>query len=408
MNTEQIKARKFKGQEIYKTNRVRQDGNCWIVTSSHSSNKYRVDLENQTCDCPDFQIRKVICKHLYGVKLEFENSSKQNQIPVKRVRLQAPKRQTYSQPNWSAYHKSQVFEKAQFRYLLFQLCQNIETPAQETGRPRCTFNDLMFAMVFKVYSCFSSRRFMTDLRDSEKYLTKVPHYNSVINAFGWEEMTDCLQYLIELSSMPMSEIESDFAIDSTGISSSRFMQWHHAKYKDPKLMVQKNWVKMHICTGTMTNIVTAVEITDRYGHDATEFVPLVNKTAQNFNIDNVSADRAYASGTNLQAVLDHGGMPYLAMKKNANAQYKQYGQVWKNMYHYYSLNHEKFLSHYSKRANVETTFSMIKAKFGDAVRNKTQTAQINEVLCKILAHNICVLITSIYELGLKPKFWSEL
>jgi len=407
MNTEQITARQTRGQELFQNRNVKQEGNYWIVPSAKGIGKYHVDLNRQTCDCPDFQIRKAVCKHLHAAKFAFENQAKQTN-ERKKVRLSPAKRQTYAQPNWSAYHKSQVFEKAQFRYLLHQLCQNIETPAQETGRPRCTFNDLMFAMVYKVYSCFSSRRFMTDLRDSEKFLTKVPHYNSVINAFGWEEMTDCLQYLIELSSMPMTEIESDFAVDSTGISSSRFMQWHHAKYKDPKLMVQKNWVKLHICTGTVTNVVTAVEITDRYEHDHNEFVPLVNKTAQNFTIEEVSADKAYGSAKNLQAVLDRGGMPYIAMKKSANAKHSQHGQTWKNMYHFYSLNHDKFVSHYSKRSNVETTFSMIKGKFGDAVRSRTQTAQINEVLAKILAHNICVLITSIHELGLKPKFWNEL
>jgi myo-inositol catabolism protein IolC len=49
---------------------------------------------------------------------------------------------------------------------------------------------------------------------------------------------------------------------------------------------------------------------------------------------------------------------------------------------------------------------MIKAKFGGAVRAKSPTAQVNEVLCKVLCHNICVLIQSIYELGLEPTFWT--
>jgi transposase len=62
---------------------------------------------------------------------------------------------------------------------------------------------------------------------------------------------------------------------------------------------------------------------------------------------------------------------------------------------------------YHKRSNVEMTFSMIKAKFGDALRSKTERAQINEALCKILCHNICCLIQSMYELGLKPKFWAQ-
>ncbi|MCY3638716.1 MAG: transposase, partial [Chloroflexi bacterium] len=61
-------------------------------------------------------------------------------------------------------------------------------------------------------------------------------------------------------------------------------------------------------------------------------------------------------------------------------------------------------AHYHKRSNVETAFSMIKAKFGASVRSRTEVAQVNEVLAKILCHNICVLILSIFELDVMPAF----
>jgi hypothetical protein len=41
---------------------------------------------------------------------------------------------------------------------------------------------------------------------------------------------------------------------------------------------------------------------------------------------------------------------------------------------------------------------MIKAKFTDLVRSKDKTAQVNEVLLKVLCHNIVVLIQSMLEL----------
>ena len=74
------------------------------------------------------------------------------------------------------------------------------------------------------------------------------------------------------------------------------------------------------------------------------------------------------------------------------------------MYHYFSYNTERFMSHYHKRSNVETTFSMIKAKFRDHVRSKTDAAMINEVLCKIICHNICCLIQESHELGIDVGF----
>jgi len=55
------------------------------------------------------------------------------------------------------------------------------------------------------------------------------------------------------------------------------------------------------------------------------------------------------------------------------------------------INREAFFyKHYHKRSNVESTFSMIKKKFGSSVRAKTSVAQVNEVLCKVLCHNICL------------------
>ena len=65
------------------------------------------------------------------------------------------------------------------------------------------------------------------------------------------------------------------------------------------------------------------------------------------------------------------------------------------------------LAHYHKRSNAESTFSMIKRKFGDSLRGKTETAQVNETLAKVLCHNLVVLIHEMYALGVAP-FWGRL
>ncbi len=47
---------------------------------------------------------------------------------------------------------------------------------------------------------------------------------------------------------------------------------------------------------------------------------------------------------------------------------------------------------------------MIKRKFGDFLRSKTDTAMVNEALAKVLCHNLVVLIHELYELGVAPTF----
>jgi len=74
------------------------------------------------------------------------------------------------------------------------------------------------------------------------------------------------------------------------------------------------------------------------------------------------------------------------------------------MWHYFMYRHDEFMQHYHKRSKIETTFHMIKSKFGDSVKSKSKAAQINEVLCKILCHNICVVIQEMNELGIEANF----
>jgi hypothetical protein len=50
---------------------------------------------------------------------------------------------------------------------------------------------------------------------------------------------------------------------------------------------------------------------------------------------------------------------------------------------------------------------MVKAKFRDHVRSKTDVAMKNKVLCKFLCHNICVVHQSHIELGIAPVFWDD-
>ena len=63
------------------------------------------------------------------------------------------------------------------------------------------------------------------------------------------------------------------------------------------------------------------------------------------------------------------------------------------------------MKHYHQRSNAESTFSMIKAKFRDHVRSRTEHSMKNEVLCKFICHNICCVIQSQCELGIDATFW---
>src|SRR5439155_6966103 len=79
-------------------------------------------------------------------------------------------------------------------------------------------------------------------------------------------------------------------------------------------------------------------------------------------------------------------------------------EAWAEMFHYFNYRKTEFLEHYHKRSNVESMFSMMKRKFGDSLRSKTDVAMVNEALCEILCHNLSVLIHEMFELGIEPTF----
>src|SRR5437870_6383349 len=172
------------------------------------------------------------------------------------------------------------------------------------------------------------------------------------------------------------------------------------------------WIKVHLICGVKTNIVTSVEISDGYANDHGFFKPLVEQTAASgFTMAEVSADKAYLSGENLLTTLRHKAIPYIPFKTNSKpsalSSYGAKSTLWDRMFHFYMQHREEFNTHYHKRSNVETTFHMIKAKFGQRLRSKTMTAQINEALCKVLCHNLCVVIQSAHELGIDTTFGAE-
>jgi len=213
-------------------------------------------------------------------------------------------------------------------------------------------------------------------------------------------LTDIFSQLVTLSSLPLKGIENNFAVDSSGFSTCRFVRWFNKKYG--REIDNREWVKVHLMVGVESKIVTSVDVSGWAANDSPYFVPLLERTAKYFQVQEVSADKEYLSHKNLQATAKANAMPFIPFKVNTAV--PKSNSIWAEMYHYFMYNREEFLGHYHKRSNVETAFSMIKGKFGDAVRSKSDIGQLNEVLCKVLCHNLCVLIQAIHELGIEPKF----
>jgi transposase len=410
-----VEMRKQRGLEIAAIIPLVRKGNKFVVPSMSGNGKYVVDPDAHTCTCQDHAQRRCKCKHQWAaefvMKRETTIYADGSRTVTETVELKATKKTTYAQ-DWPAYNAAQTNEQDQFRRLLSELCANLPTPPRSAkgGRPPIPLSDAVFAVVFKVYSTFSGRRFISDLRaaHADGQISTLPHFTSIFHYLENPAMFDVLKQLIEESAKPLAAVESDFAADSSGFVTSRFIRWFDHKYGVVKQ--EHDWVKVHVMTGTKTNVVTAVEIHDRDASDTKLLPTLVDSTAKGFTMKEVSADKGYSSINNHNVIAKHGATPFIAFKSDIRgADTKHHGGhknagVWNKMFHFFAFKQDEFLAHYHKRSNVESTFSMVKAKFGDSVRSKTDVAMKNEALCKLLAHNICCLISAMYELGIDPVF----
>jgi transposase len=397
-----VDLRELKALELAARARIVWDGEAWSVPSQSANGLYRVVTwpGAESCECEDFALRQQACKHVIAARLVEEREGKR---PAPAMDTDTPpEKKTYPR-DWRAYDEAQTTEKHRLQVLLADLCRGVPEPAYAgTGRRPVPIADRLFACAFKVYCGQSTRRYVCDMMDTHEagHLSRPVHYSKVSAFLCDPDMTAPLRSLVVRSALPLRAVETEFAPDSTGFTTSRFVRWFDHKYGVTRQ--EHDWVKVHICTGIKTNIVTAVEIHGRDAADSPLLPALVNKTAENFTVKEVSADKGYLSVENVEAIVAVGAEPFIAPKVNTTG---EAGGLFEKMYHYYQFRREEFLQHYHKRSNVESTFSAVKRKFGDSVRARNDVAMVNEVLCKLLCNNLCCVILSQIELGIEAAFW---
>jgi transposase len=309
---------------------------------------------------------------------------------------------SYSQ-DWPAYNEAQTNEKLLFLQLLSELTAQVPKGSRTgAGRPSADLGEMIFACCLKIYLNFSSRRTESDLKMAEQleYLGHTPHFNTILKYLNKPGLTPILKQLVEFSAMPVKQLEEHFAADSSGFSTSMFGRWCEVRVKRQE---RRLFRKAHVMVGVKTNVIASIEVTDGCVSDYEPFPVLLERVCKNMSVKEISADMGYSSRKVLGLVSEHGAIPFIPFKKNANNRAEGCA-IWKAMYGYFHEHREEFMGHYHKRSNVESVFSMMKRKQGTNLKSRNMTGQTNEILCKALVHNICVLIQEIFESGITVDF----
>ena len=313
-------------------------------------------------------------------------------------------RPSYRQ-DWTAYNQAQRAELSLFDEVLQTLLVEVEDPcpSKPTGRPRLPFSDVLFSTVEKVYHGLPLRvsRGLSDRAVKESRISSLPSQNMPSVLLRRPEITPLLEDLIAKSALPLAALETTFAVDSSGFRTTSYGDYCREKYGAAAHNV---WKKASIIAGTRTHIIPKVTVTDGHAADSPQLPGLVRGLIEaGFVLKEVYADKGYLSGENLNVIGSVGAIPYIMFKENSRGRTKELAvrsPFWKQMWHRFQANQSEYLEHYHKRENAEAVFAAIKKKLGETISSRDPVAQIYELLCKVLAYNITVLIHEAFEHGI--------
>lgn len=379
----------------------------WSVPSQTGFGRYLVSKIDGAfqCRCKDFAGRGgEPCKHIFAVmNLGLGAAAKLLSVPERKVRKQYAQHPTYT--------KGQTEEMRLLDSLLRELVGEVYDFPRAPGLPGpapTPIRDDLYCAILKVYSGLSGRRacgVYANVAD-RGLLGRPPSFAVASNLLTRHEVTPILYRLLSLSAVPLAGLEDGGAVapDSTGVQTTSFGGWREEKHGEKR---ERRWLKVHAMVGTKTHVIIRAFVGEANSADSPQFEPLLRGILEDgFHPSTVLADKGYLSKASYRLTSDLGMQAYIPFKSNSRNRIlgEPSPSAWRKAFYLFQANREEFDRNYHKRSNVESVFSALKRKFGENVRSRTPVAQVNEILCKLIAYNLTVVVHEMFENGIAPSF----
>lgn len=354
------------------------------------------------CSCvPPATAPACRCEHVWAVLFVIEARGSPEALAKPRHR------KSYPQPDWHAYREGQQGENRWFDRVALALLETIEEPIRlpgRPGRPRTPIREALFITLTKVHEgeSLSVVHGRLDGLAAQGKVSGTTNYTLPARTLGREDLTPILTQLVRDSAKPMVPFErgGTLAIDSTGFTTSVFGAYLTETHEPDR---RHEFVKAHVGVGTRTHIITDVVVTDQNHADSPEFAGIVERTmASGFQFSRVVADKGYLARHNYRIGSDLGLEVYIDFRSNVGPKPKGVPS-WREAWYLKHDQPEEFGRRYHARSNVESTFSSIKRRRGESLFSRSPVSRRNELLCKILVHNVTVLIQQLFEREVDPE-----
>ncbi len=307
--------------------------------------------------------------------------------------------------DWFEYNQAKTQRFQNFIGLLLLILDTVPLPSLYRGigrRPPPT-RDIILCLALKIYYKTSYRDINGELKKyrNELGLVKIPHFNTLRRYMVDPRIAVLLGILLVFLLQPIASLESIFASDATGFGTDRKSEYFRVilKLQDKKNPKQKklrqktkkkDFVKLHITIGTISQMVVCAVSTIGKKREPTQFKRMVEMVSSIFKIKEWLGDAGYLSREACNLVAKQHGVPFFWPKSNSTAKSRG-SYAWSDMITMFNEKLEFFKKHYHQRSKVENVFFVIKNYFGSRVFSRRIEGQLNEMLFKVLAYNICRL-----------------
>jgi hypothetical protein len=127
--------REERGRQIARLGGIHSLGGRYVVPSQSANANvptYLVDVVEQTCTCPDFELRRKPCKHYEACMFWLSWEGAMN---VETGEITLPKKKQQSRQNWPAYNRAQTTERRRVPQFLHSLCLGVPDQERAVGMP---------------------------------------------------------------------------------------------------------------------------------------------------------------------------------------------------------------------------------------------------------------------------------
>jgi hypothetical protein len=202
-------------------------------------------------------------------------------------------------------------------------------------------------------------------------LKRIPHHTTLVK-FAKKIKPKLLNFLLPFRKAKIT------GVDGTGFEVSNQSRHYQMRTNSHPY---RRYIKTSISADTEKQIILTNEIHKSPRNDMKDSYLLI----KGLQTEKIVGDKAYSSRKFRHFIFNKlKAVPVIPQKKNERKYYVSLGRK--------ILGFDKKIYH--QRSKVETIFSVIKRKYGSALKSRSFAMQKKEVICKLIAYNLDRLILS--------------